>query len=60
MLLAETHFPNKRHLKFPSYIGYYMSHPDGTAHRGTAILIKNKIKHIRLSPLRPIRFKQPV
>lgn len=45
LLNSETHYTSKSYLKFPSYTVYHTNHPDGTPHRGTAIIIKNNIKH---------------
>jgi len=52
MLVSETHFTERSHLHIPNYYTYYTTHPDGTAHGGTAILVKNKIKHYQVSPYR--------
>lgn len=45
MLVSETHFTSRSHLKIPKYNLYHTMHPDGTAHGGTAVIIKNNIKH---------------
>lgn len=45
LLISETHFMHKSHIKFPKYKMY---HTDGIAHGGTAILIKYNIKHYQL------------
>ena len=45
MQISETHFTMRNYFKFPNYTLYDTPHPDGTAHEGTAILIKNGIKH---------------
>lgn len=45
MLISESHFTNRSHLKIHNYKLYNTQHPDGTAHGGTAIIIKSKIKH---------------
>jgi exonuclease III len=49
MLIFETHFTNKSYLNLPNYAVYHTNHPAGTARGGTAIIIKNTIKHHRLS-----------
>jgi len=36
---------------------YHCSHPDGTAHAGSAILIKNNIKHTSLPPYQTDSFQ---
>jgi hypothetical protein len=44
MLISETHFTKKSYIKTPNY-SIYDTHPDGTAHGRTAILIRNGIKN---------------
>lgn len=48
MLISETRFTNKSHIKIWNYSIYHTNHPDGTAHGGTAIIVKNGIKHHEL------------
>lgn len=45
MLISETHNTSRSFLKIPRYTIYHTNHPDGTAHGGTAVIIKNIIKH---------------
>jgi len=45
MLISETHFTTRSYFKIPNYAIYDTQNPDGTAHGGTAILIKKCIKH---------------
>jgi len=45
ILFSETHFTSKNYLKKHNYSTYNTTHPDGTAHGGTAIIIRNNIKH---------------
>ena len=45
MLISETHFTKKNYIKFNRYNVYHTMHPNGTAHGGSAIVIKNNIKH---------------
>jgi len=45
MLISETHFTAKSSIRIPHYSIYDTQHPDGTAHGGTAIIIKSSIKH---------------
>jgi exonuclease III len=52
MLISETHFTHKSYLKIPHCAVYHTNHPAGTARGGTAIIIKNTIKH---HPLRNYR-----
>jgi hypothetical protein len=44
MLISETHFTEKSYLKLPNYTVYRTNHP-----AGTAIIIKNSIKHHQLN-----------
>jgi exonuclease III len=43
MLISETHFTEKNYFHIPRYKLYQTNHPDGTAHGGTAILIRQSI-----------------
>lgn len=45
MLISETHYTSKNYLKIPNYTTYHTQHPDGTAHGGTAVIIKSTLKH---------------
>jgi exonuclease III len=45
MLISETHFTKKSCIKIPNYSIYDTQHPDGAAHGGATIIIKNGIKH---------------
>lgn len=45
MLISEAHFTEKTYLKIPNYIIYITRRPDGKAFGGSAIIIKQKIKH---------------
>ena len=45
MLISETHFTNRSFIRIPDYKVYDTKHPDGTAHGGTAVIIKDSIKH---------------
>lgn len=49
LLVTETHFTNKTYMKIPCYSIYHTEHPDGTAHGGTAVIIRNSIVHHELS-----------
>ena len=44
MLISETHFTAKRYTEIPNYTIYDTQHPDGRAHGGTTIIIKNGLK----------------
>lgn len=48
LLISESHFTDRSYFKIPSYTTYFTNHPDNTAHAGTAIIIKNTIKHVEL------------
>jgi hypothetical protein len=45
MLISETHFTDKSHIRIPNYTVYHSNHPNGTAIDGSAIIIKRSIKH---------------
>lgn len=45
MLISETHFTKKSYIKIPNYSIYDTQYPHCTAHGGTAIVIRNGIKH---------------
>lgn len=44
-LISETHFISKNYLKMFGFIMYHTSHPSGKAHAGSAIIVKNNVKH---------------
>ena len=46
LLISETHFTTKNYFNIPGYKFYHVMHPDGTAHGGSAILIRDNIKHL--------------
>jgi hypothetical protein len=48
LLVAETHFTDRSVFKIPHYAIYHSNHPDGTAHGGTAILIRNHLSHYEM------------
>ena len=45
LLISETHFTPRNHFTIPGYDLCYNNQPDGTAHGGTAILIKTTIAY---------------
>ena len=45
LLVSETHFTERSHMKIPNYNIYHTTHPDETAHGGTAVIIRQNIKH---------------
>lgn len=45
LLISESHATNYTDIKIPRYNIYYANHPDGTAHAGSTIIIKNTFKH---------------
>lgn len=48
LLVTETHLTNRNYMKIPYYNIYHTEHPDGTAHGGTAIIIRSSIAHYEL------------
>jgi exonuclease III len=51
LLISETHFTAESYFKIPNFRVYSAIHPDGTAHGGTAILIKQTIDHYQLQKI---------
>lgn len=51
LLVSETHFTNRTYFKIQNYAVYDNKHPDGTAHGGTTIIIRNNIKHYKIQKL---------
>lgn len=45
LLVSETHATARTVIKIPRYSIYLSNHPDGTAHGGSAVIIKNSIAH---------------
>lgn len=45
LLVSETHFTDRSFFRCPGYTVYDTRHPDGTAHAGSAIIVKSSIKH---------------
>lgn len=45
MLISETHMTHNKVFTLQGFKVYSTNHPDGTAHGGTAVIIKNSIKH---------------
>ena len=48
MLISETHFTKKNFFRINGYSVYDTKHPEGKAHGGTAVLIKQRLKHYEL------------
>lgn len=45
MIISETHFTDKHYVCIPKYRLYHTKHPDNKARGGTAIIIRDTIKH---------------
>jgi exonuclease III len=45
LLISESHTTEQSVIKIPYYTIYYANHPDGTAHAGSALIIKLQLKH---------------
>lgn len=45
ILISETHFTNLSFFRIPNFIMYNANHPDNAAHAGSAILVRQHIKH---------------
>lgn len=48
LLISETHFTTRSYVRIPNYVIYHTEHPDGNAHGGTAIIIRQTIVHHEL------------
>ena len=48
LLVTETHFTNNNYFSIAGYKCFSTMHPDGTAHAGTAILIKKSLQHYEM------------
>lgn len=51
MLISETHLTSKNNFKMHGYTIYETKHPDDKSRGGTAILIKNRIRHYQLDSI---------
>jgi exonuclease III len=60
LLVAETHFTDRSVFKIPHYNIYHSNHPDGTAHGGAAILIRNSISHCEMSAYQTIKIQATI
>jgi hypothetical protein len=45
IMISETHFTKKHYLRIPKYKVYHTRHPSDKAHGGTAIIVRDSIKH---------------
>lgn len=54
LLISESHMTDEKAIVIKGCNIYYTNHPDGTSHAGSAIVIKDAIKHHSLQD-----FKQP-
>jgi exonuclease III len=50
LLIAESRTTKRSVIKIPYYTIYYANHPDGTAHAGSALIMKSQLKHYVLEP----------
>ena len=50
LLISDSHSTEQTVINIPYYTIYYAHHPDGTAHVGSAIIIKTTLKHFVLEP----------
>lgn len=48
LLVSEAHCTSRTYITFKHYKCYLTNHPDGTGHAGTAIIVKNTIKHYQM------------
>lgn len=57
-LIAETHLTNQKYIAIKGCITYMTLHPENTARGGSAVIIKNCIKHIEENSMKPTEYKQ--
>jgi uncharacterized protein YfaT (DUF1175 family) len=50
LLTSESHTIEQGVMKIPDHTTYYVNHPDGTAHAGSALIIKSQLKHYVVEP----------
>lgn len=50
LLISESHATERTLIKIPHYNIYFANHPDGNAHAGSAVIIKNNVQHTLLKP----------
>lgn len=60
MLVSETHFTSKSYITIPKYTIYSTNHPDCKARGGTALIIKNNIKHHETENMQQNAYRQRV
>lgn len=48
LLISESHSTERTMIRIPYYTIYFANHPDGTAHAGSAIIIRSTLKHHEL------------
>ena len=46
--ITQTHFTSRTVFKIPHYSVYHTIHPDGTAHGGAGVILRNSIRHQEL------------
>jgi exonuclease III len=45
LLVSETHVTDRSHINIPHYAIYHTPHPDTKAHGGTAVIVRQNLKH---------------
>jgi hypothetical protein len=50
LLVSKSHTTEHASVKISHYTIYYANYSDGTAHAGSAIIIKSTLKHYELEP----------
>ena len=51
-LISETHFTQQSRVKIFGYSVYHTNHPNGRARGGSAVLIRNNIRHFEHEPIK--------
>lgn len=52
LLISESHLTPNSGPQIPGYTVYFTPHPDGTAHAGSALILKNAVKHYCLPEIK--------
>jgi hypothetical protein len=45
LIASETHVTDRSHINIPHYAMYHTPHPDKKAHGGTAVIVRQNLKH---------------
>lgn len=60
LLISETHSTGRTVIKIPHYDIYYANHPDGSAHAGSAVIIRKAINHYSMQPYVTVKIQSAI